>query len=405
MADEMQRNQQEEETNFSFTSSGETGSSGAVQGAAPVTPGNLPVVGGTLFVNHAPDGMRGKYLVPPGPCPPAATIGAAAAGPPPGPMTQLPRPSIPTPHVPSYQRVSADQRASSLGRVSDMSRGPVMSGAAAAAQSPPRSPWQPSRSPDIRQYPGVATPGFSPIANTSDRASVTPDPATAAAAAAPGTITVPILPIRDFGFEVTVEGAPTEREVVQILPPTPPPGSVGDPASPTGNSPVTGGGLLTTKSAARAKMPQRPDSLAMAPPGVLPVKTPPPRPGSREPTQGAPLHPKAQATVDRLNQTLQIQRIPIPQYQFETYVDWNSLDRSSYDAQKMQDAFNFRFRGCKDWVMPNDKRMLTTKVWQAILDKVTNVFGKSDAYVDMKANFYAQFQKELASGDALARRS
>ena len=32
------------------------------------------------------------------------------------------------------------------------------------------------------------------------------------------------------------------------------------------------------------------------------------------------------------------------------------------------------------------------------MDKVTNVFGKNDAYVDMKANFYAQFQKELASG-------
>ena len=33
------------------------------------------------------------------------------------------------------------------------------------------------------------------------------------------------------------------------------------------------------------------------------------------------------------------------------------------------------------------------------MDKVTNVFGKSGAYVDMKANFYSKFQKEVASGE------
>ena len=192
-------------------------------------------------MNHIPDGMRGEYFVPPGPCPPAATIGAATAGPPPGPMTQLPRPSIPTPHVPAYQRVSPEQRASSLGRISDVPRAPMMSGAAATAQSPPRSPWQPSRSPEVRQYPGMATPGFSPITTTADRASITPDPAVAAAVATATPLVVPILPIRDFGFEVTATGAPTEREVVQIHPPTPPSGSVGDPASPTGNLPVAGG--------------------------------------------------------------------------------------------------------------------------------------------------------------------
>ena len=209
--------------------------------------------------------------------------------------------------------------------------------------------------------------------------------------------TIPIIPIKDFGFEVGANGAATEREAVTVNPPTP--GGSAGAASPTGSLSAAGTGVLITKTAARAKMRQRPDSPVASFEEMAP-KGRPPRPSSREPAKNsAPLHPKAQATIDSLNESLQIKQIAIPQYKFETYVDWNSLGRSSYDAEKMQAAFNFRFRGCKGWVVPNDQRYNSARVWQAIVDKVAHGFGESDAYIDQKANYYSKLRKGIGSGE------
>ena len=129
-------------------------------------------------------------------------------------------------------------------------------------------------------------------------------------------------------------------------------------------------------------------------------KGPPPRlPNVRDPSVQAPLvHPSAQTEIDNLNQSLQIQKIPIPQYQFEQYTDWAQLDRSRYDAGKMENVFICRFRGCKDWSMPQDNRGPIAKMWHAIVDKVANVFGKSDVYIDQYDTFYTRFQKAPSDG-------
>ena len=47
----------------------------------------------------------------------------------------------------------------------------------------------------------------------------------------------------------------------------------------------------------------------------------------------------------------------------------------------------------------HDNRGATAKVWQAIVDKVANAFGKSDAYIDQYNKFYTKFQKELSDGE------
>ena len=157
---------------------------------------------------------------------------------------------------------------------------------------------------------------------------------------------------------------------------------------------------MVTKVAAREKSQPRQDSPAGLALDMNP-KGPPPRllsEARNPPAAAPPLHPSAKATIDSLNQSLHIQQIPIPQYKFETYVDWSQLDRSRYDSEKMEDAFNFRFRGCKDRTMPHDHRGTTAKVWQAIVDKVANVFGKSDAFIDQYDTYCTKFQKELSDG-------
>ena len=307
---------------------------------------------------------------------------------PPGPFTaQLPVPAVPPPHVPAYRTVPDHVRASSLERCSNVSRAPALSGAGQVSQQ--RTGWVPSKSPELRTFhknpTTTITPALSPIH------AVTSSPGSPAKEAAQGAATLqtvggvvpklpasPIVPIINFGFPTTV-GNPADPEIIQVRPPssgaqTPVPGS------PVGDSLVTNQGLLQTKSGVHAKT--RPDSPAASSSafGALVEKAPPPRLPSPQPLQSPPRNPKAQAIIDVTVRNLELQKIPIPQYKFEKYVDWATLGRYDYDVEKIEAAFNFRFRGCKGWTMPSDNRSQMAKGWQTILDKVANVFGKSDTY-------------------------
>ena len=52
----------QEEEDLTFTSSDGTGSSGAVQGTAPVSPDMLPHVGGSQNVNRLQEGFMREYF-------------------------------------------------------------------------------------------------------------------------------------------------------------------------------------------------------------------------------------------------------------------------------------------------------------------------------------------------------
>ena len=49
-------------------------------------------------------------------------------------------------------------------------------------------------------------------------------------------------------------------------------------------------------------------------------------------------------------------------------------------------------------LMPHDNRGATVNMWKDVVDKVANVFGKSDAYIDQYDSYYNKFQKEPADG-------
>ena len=49
--------------------------------------------------------------------------------------------------------------------------------------------------------------------------------------------------------------------------------------------------------------------------------------------------------------------------------------------------------------MPHDQRGTTARVWQAIMDKVANAFGQSDAYIDKNETFYKKFARGLETGE------